>query len=470
MSCDSMHEHEIMVLRALEALSKKGQKSPSFKDVSTASKLSIDAVRKAVGLLADKDYAKATEKLMGFRTSLTDEGSRFLKVGFPEERLVKKLQKHPQGPLPVLGLKGEEATIGIGWAKKQGAIDIDRSSVSLRHGGRLGETDEQRKMLQWISGHNFVSSAAQDLAKPLLSRSLINELRPEKEHSITLAKKGVEALAKGVRPSYNLTAPVSRSYPAKLHPVRRTADRIRRIFFELGFEEMEGPAVESSFWNFDALFQPQDHPARELADTFYVDGEEPLPKGDVVERVKKAHKRGWKYKWAEAIAKKKLFRTHTTGVSARYLLKSRNRENAKYFCVGRVYRNEVVDYKHLAEFYQVEGIVLWDKATFADLMGLLREFYRKLGFEKIRFRPSYFPYTEPSLEVEVYFEQKKAWLELGGAGVFRPEVSLPLWGKYPVLAWGLSLERPIMLANDIGDIRQFYKNDLDWLRNFKLKQ
>jgi phenylalanyl-tRNA synthetase alpha chain len=104
------------------------------------------------------------------------------------------------------------------------------------------------------------------------------------------------------------------------------------------------------------------------------------------------------------------------------------------------------------------------------LLGLLREFYRKLGFEKIRFRPSYFPYTEPSLEVEVYFEQKKAWLELGGAGIFRPEVCLPLWGKYPVLAWGLSLERPIMLANDVEDIRSFYKNDMEWLRNFKLKQ
>ncbi len=146
------------------------------------------------------------------------------------------------------------------------------------------------------------------------------------------------------------------------------------------------------------------------------------------------------------------------------------REAAKYFCVGRVYRNEVVDFKHLAEFYQIEGIVLWEKATFADLLGLLREFYRKLGFEKIRFRPSYFPYTEPSLEVEVYFEQKKAWLELGGAGIFRPEVCLPLWGKYPVLAWGLSLERPIMLANDVEDIRSFYKNDLAWLRDFKLKQ
>ena len=244
----------------------------------------------------------------------------------------------------------------------------------------------------------------------------------------------------------------------------------RQIFFEMGFEEMSGSAVESSFWNFDALFQPQDHPARELADTFYIKGVEPLPKGDVVEKVKKAHKRGWNYKWAEELACKKTLRTHTTAVSARYLVDSRKRQNAKYFCVGRVYRNEVVDYKHLAEFYQVEGIVLWEKATFADLMGLLREFYRKLGFEKIRFRPSYFPYTEPSLEIEVYFEKKKAWLELGGAGVFRPEVSIPLWGKYPVLAWGLSLERPLMLANDIGDIRTFYKNDLAWLRDFKLKQ
>jgi phenylalanyl-tRNA synthetase alpha chain len=99
------------------------------------------------------------------------------------------------------------------------------------------------------------------------------------------------------------------------------------------------------------------------------------------------------------------------------------------------------------------------------LLGVLKEIYKKLGFEKIRFRPSYFPYTEPSLEVEVFYEDKKQWMELGGAGIFRPEVSIPLCGVYPVLAWGLSLERPLMLSLELNDIREFYKNDLEFLKD-----
>ncbi|VVC04727.1 Phenylalanine--tRNA ligase alpha subunit [Candidatus Burarchaeum australiense] len=467
-----MHEHEIILLKNLQALRHEhaGKTSFSFEEVSAASKLPMDAVRKAAGLLADRAYVQVHETVRGYRTSVTPEGARFVKDGFPEERLVAQLKK-AGAPVPIASLEAEEKRIGLGWAKSNGWVEIVSGALVLRR-----EPDfrayEQKKMLAQVAENNFVSTAASELVKPLLSRGLITEPKAEKAHALAITPKGLEALSAGARPSYNLTAPTSRAYPAKLHPVQRHADRIRQIFFELGFEEMQGPAVESSFWNFDALFQPQDHPAREMADTFYLEGEEQLPKGDVVEKVRKAHQSAWKYKWDEALARKKTLRTHTTAVSARYLDRSREqkREHAKYFCIGKVYRNEVVDFKHLAEFYQIEGIVLWEKATFTDLLGLLREFYRKLGFEKIRFRPSYFPYTEPSLEVEVYFEKKKAWLELGGAGIFRPEVCLPLWGKYPVLAWGLSLERPIMLANDIDDIRAFYKNDLAWLRDFRLKQ
>jgi phenylalanyl-tRNA synthetase alpha chain len=237
----------------------------------------------------------------------------------------------------------------------------------------------------------------------------------------------------------------------------------------MGFEEMDGSIIESCFWNFDALFQPQDHPARDLADTFYLVGERPLPDQKLVQRVKKAHENGWKYNWSEKEAKKVVLRTHTTCLSARYLAAIRDKKPRKYFSVGRVFRNEATDYKHLAEFHQVEGIIVWENATFRDLLGVLKEFYKKLGFEKIRFRPSFFPYTEPSLEVEVFFEPRKQWLELGGAGVFRPEVSIPLANVYPVLAWGLSLERPLMLMLGLEDIRTFYRNDLDFLKSARLE-
>ncbi|MDO8339164.1 MAG: phenylalanine--tRNA ligase subunit alpha [Candidatus Burarchaeum sp.] len=467
-----MHEHEILILNALDSLSKGSPHVSEFKleTISERSSLPLDSVRKAAGLLADRHYVNVHERLGAYHTSPSAEGSRFLKDGFPEERLVKKLEEKG-GHAAMSELDDEEKRVGLGWAKKNGWVELSGGELHLKEKPVLASY-VQRNLLQKISTSNSVAASELDAAKLLLSRSLISEPKPEKSHSLAITKAGLDALGAGLRPSYNLTAPTSRAYPAKLHPVQRSADRIRQIFFELGFEEIRGSAVESAFWNFDALFQPQDHPARELADTFYLEGEEPLPKGEVVERVKKAHQQNWKYKWDEAFARKRVLRTHTTAVSARYLDKSmrEKRESAKYFCVGRVYRNEVVDFKHLAEFYQIDGIVLWEKATFADLLGLLREFYRKLGFEKIRFRPSYFPYTEPSLEVEVYFEQKKAWLELGGAGIFRPEVCLPLWGKYPVLAWGLSLERPIMLANDVEDIRSLYRNDMGWLRDFKLKQ
>jgi phenylalanyl-tRNA synthetase alpha chain len=192
-----------------------------------------------------------------------------------------------------------------------------------------------------------------------------------------------------------------------------------------------------------------------------------IPDEELERRVAKAHQKGWRYSWSREVAQQPVLRTHTTALSARYVAETgmeKRKAPAKYFSIGRVYRNEATDYKHLAEFHQMEGIIVDEDATFRDLLGMLKEFYRKLGFEKIRFRPSFFPYTEPSLEVEVFYEPKGVWMELGGAGIFRPEVCLPLWGKYPVLAWGLSLERPLMLMMGIEDIRTFYRNDLGWLR------
>jgi phenylalanyl-tRNA synthetase alpha chain len=277
--------------------------------------------------------------------------------------------------------------------------------------------------------------------------------------------KNIDLLSTG----FDVSAAATDATIGKGHPLSLFSDHVRDIMGEMGFEEMDGSIIESCFWNFDALFQPQDHPARDLADTFYLVGERPLPDQKLVQRVKKAHENGWKYNWSEKEAKKVVLRTHTTCLSARYLAAIRDKKPRKYFSVGRVFRNEATDYKHLAEFHQVEGIIVWENATFRDLLGVLKEFYKKLGFEKIRFRPSFFPYTEPSLEVEVFFEPRKQWLELGGAGVFRPEVSIPLANVYPVLAWGLSLERPLMLMLGLEDIRTFYRNDLDFLKSARLE-
>jgi phenylalanyl-tRNA synthetase alpha chain len=264
--------------------------------------------------------------------------------------------------------------------------------------------------------------------------------------------------------------------PAKVHPLQKILQETRVAFLEMGFTEVVSPEVESAFWDFDALFQPQDHPARDMQDTFYVarPASMSLPPADVVQKVRETHEhggatgsRGWGYRWEEDRAKDVVLRTHTTAATVRALA-SDPRPPRKVFCVGKVFRNEAISFKHLPEFHQVDGIIIDEKASFVALLGLLKEFYRKMGFERIRFKPAFFPYTEPSAEVYGYMPEKKQWIELGGSGVFRPEVTEPFGCTVPVLAWGLGLERLAMLRYEVQDIRNLYWTDLDWLRRVPL--
>lgn len=275
---------------------------------------------------------------------------------------------------------------------------------------------------------------------------------------------------------YDLALASEPCFPGKTHPFRRVLERTRRVFLELGFTEITSPFVESGFWDFDALFQPQDHPAREMQDTFYVGRPErcPLPAAEIVERVRRAHEDGgqtgglgWGYRWSEEPAKKSVLRTHTTAATIRALAADPDPPR-KVFCVGKVFRRETVDYKHLPVFHQVDGIIVDRHASFASLLGTLDAFYRKMGFEKFEFRPAFFPYTEPSVEVFVWFDSKRDWVEMGGAGVFRPEVTRPFGCDVPVLAWGLGLERLGMLQLGLTDIRQLYVADLTWLKEAAL--
>jgi phenylalanyl-tRNA synthetase alpha chain len=202
-----------------------------------------------------------------------------------------------------------------------------------------------------------------------------------------------------------------------------------------------------------------------------------LPDEKIVNAVQATHEygwtcnsTGWQYKWVPEFAKKLILRTHTTSLSARTLATLRNAElPAKFFSVGRCFRNETLDWKHLAEFYQTDGIVVGEDVTFRHLLGYLTRYFTKLGFPKARFRPSYFPYTEMSVEIEVLHPVQKKWLELGGAGIFRPEVVKPLLGKdIPVLAWGPGFERLVMVNYNIQDIREMYWNDLKQLREARI--
>ena len=277
---------------------------------------------------------------------------------------------------------------------------------------------------------------------------------------------------------YDVQINVPQISGGKRHFVNQALEYARRIWMDMGFKEMTGPMLTTSFWNFDALFTAQDHPVREMQDTFFIKNPEngKLPDKKIVERVKTAHTQGvcgstgWGGKWSEKEAMRNVLRPHTTVLSSKTLAQLKKEDlPAKFFAVGRCFRNEALDWCHLFEFNQFEGIVIDPNANFRHLLGYLKEFFKKIGFDKARFRPAHFPYTEPSVEIDVYHPGHEKWVELGGAGMFRPELTEPLLGEpTPVLAWGPGLDRIMMEYYKIKDLRDLYKNDLKQMKEMKM--
>ncbi|MEB3272671.1 MAG: phenylalanine--tRNA ligase subunit alpha [Prochlorothrix sp.] len=234
--------------------------------------------------------------------------------------------------------------------------------------------------------------------------------------------------------------------------------RIRDLFLNMGFDEMAGSIVESAFWNFDALFTPQDHPARDEQDTFYVDRPAllPLPEDpELIQRVQATHEQHYGNGWTAIEASRALLRAHTTPFTVRKLYETQG-QPGKYFSIDRVFRNENLDRTHLAEFHQIEGVVIGEMLSIRSLMGYLSYFYEQLGFQDLKFKPTYNPYTEPSLEVYAYHGPSESYLEVGNSGMFRREMLEPLGcGEVSAIAWGLGLERIAMLlygVDRLGDL------------------
>eukprot|EP00922_Rhytidocystis_sp_ex-Travisia-forbesii_P059883 GHVS01088786.1.p1 GENE.GHVS01088786.1~~GHVS01088786.1.p1 ORF type:complete len:611 (-),score=86.43 GHVS01088786.1:319-2151(-) len=274
----------------------------------------------------------------------------------------------------------------------------------------------------------------------------------------------------------NFFAEGKRPVRGSIHPLECIRRRFEDVLKGMGFEEMRTDRwVECSFWNFDALFQPQQHPARDAHDTFFMKTPsstkvERLPQ-DYVERVKTAHEKGcdgsigYRYNWSVAESEKNILRTHTTAVSAR-MLYAMGEEYKKtgvvtprrYFSIDRVFRNETLDATHLAEFHQVEGVVADRGLTVWHLKAILREFYYQIGIIDLKFKPAYNPYTEPSMEVFGYHEALDKWMEVGNSGLFRPEMLRPMGlpEDLCVMAWGLSLERPTMIKYEVSNIRELF--------------
>lgn len=265
----------------------------------------------------------------------------------------------------------------------------------------------------------------------------------------------------------DVEAPVPLLNYGRKNPLIDFIDEVKEILIGMGFAEIEGNFSQSCFWNFDALFIPQDHSAREMQDTFYLQSDKSLlsdlPSFDVVNKVSDIHQQNWHYKWDAEESKPYVLRTHTTPVTLQYLFDKRP-EQDKIFLVGRVFRNEKVTFKHLIEFHQIEGIFTNKDANLRELIGIQTEFYKKLGIKKIKFWPTFFPYTEPSLQSMIFNEKYDKWIELFGMGMFRPEITSSIGIKNPVLAWGGGFERLAMLRFNLDDIRDLYTNKISWLK------
>ncbi|PNE09448.1 Phenylalanine--tRNA ligase alpha subunit [Cryptotermes secundus] len=323
-------------------------------------------------------------------------------------------------------------------------------------------TDEQkqeykkRKLLQEVVTKSFLLGKGKNFATSVE--------KPETELTQEMIASG-SWKEKNFKP-YNLDSLGISPERGHLHTLLKVRDQFRQIFLEMGFSEMPtNNFVESSFWNFDALFQPQQHPARDAHDTFFISEPKLSTKfpSDYLERVRRVHSeggygsQGYGYEWKIKEAQKNLLRTHTTAVSARMLYQLAQKEfhPAKYFSIDRVFRNETLDATHLAEFYQVEGLIVDHNLTLGDLIGTLYEFFKKLGISQLNFKPAYNPYTEPSMEIFCYHTGLHKWIEVGNSGVFRPEMLLPMGlpEDVNVIAWGLSLERPTMIKYGLNNIR-----------------
>ncbi len=487
-----LHDHEKRILKALE-----GKKSMIIQEIQELTGLNKDSLEKASLWAKVKGVLKIDEEITEF-IELTKEGEEYVKEGLPEKNLLKILEKGEKS-ISELRKKVKKFNIGLVWVKKNNWVTIQKGQLELTTKGRKSiqeQLPEEKILSQLKEGKKNTKSFDKIITEKLEKRGLIKQtVKKKREVSLTdLGKKILPKLeikenigqlspkilkeklwkTQVIRP-YDVTLPSTKINPGKKHYITQIIEYIRKIWTDMGFKEMTGPLIDASFWNFDALYQPQDHPARDLADTFYMKTPEKgkLPDGQLIERVKQTHENGWdtgslgwQYKWNPEFSMKNVLRTHTTSLSARTISKLKPEDlPVKYFAVGRCFRNETLDWKHLAEFYQTEGIVVGEDVTFRQLQGYLKRFFRKMGFPKARFRPGYFPYTEMSIEVEVWHPEHKQWMELGGSGIFRPEVVKPLLGiDVPVLAWGLGFGRIIMDKYKVDDLRKLYLSDLKQLR------
>jgi phenylalanyl-tRNA synthetase alpha chain len=497
-----MRENEAAVLKALQAYGG----SCSFDELLTASKQDNSAVTRALANLQEKQLVRVRE-FEQVIVHLTDEGLEYAKQGLPERRLILSvLELGGEATLEQAArranIRPEFAKVALGQVKsaKWGEVTSQLQKVVLKASGIPDKTVLERA-LETIAAKKDIPldelpANLRDTVGMLKRRQLL-ESRKQKKRDIELTQQGWKALEQGVTVptevsdltsellvsqrwrsvnfrKYNIAAPVAPLWPGKKQPYRQFLDTLKRRLVALGFKEMSGPIVELMFFNCDALFMPQDHPAREIHDIYFVKADK---RGDLgeherfMEPVAETHENGWKtgstgwgYRYSREEALKLILRSQGTAMSARTLVSKDLEIPGKYFSIARCFRPDQVDRTHLTEFNQVEGIVVGADLSLRDLLGVLERFAIEIaGADKVRFRPDYFPFTEPSIELQAY-KEGYGWLEFGGSGIFRPELTVPLGIKVPVIAWGIGVDRLYMMRAGVDDIRLLFAQDLEWMR------
>ena len=374
--------------------------------------------------------------------------------------LFKKLEVSPEGVLAEASLNDAEKELISGIAKKRGASNaafrqIERETVV--YGFTVAD-----------NGSVPAEAAAEALKSAGISGEEIGSLTPEMLENASWKGKAFR--------SYNVKVPPTRLLPGRTNPYAKFLEDVKDKLASLGFEEFDGPLVETEFWNSDALFMPQFHAARDIHDVYRVANrkgsglaftkaiEEPW-----LSNVKAAHEnggktgsRGWNYSFDDNFTKRLILRSQGTVISAKTLPKAK--VPGKYFGIVRCFRYDQVDATHLPDFYQTEGIVLGEDVNLRTLLGMLEIFAMEVaGAKEVKYVPGYFPFTEPSVEVHIK-HPVLGWFELGGSGIFRPEVCASLGVNVPVAAWGIGIDRMALMALGLNDLRDLFTFDNEQAR------
>ncbi|RPB29545.1 hypothetical protein L211DRAFT_832253 [Terfezia boudieri ATCC MYA-4762] len=451
-------------------------------------------VKSALDSLASREMI-TYETVDKEEAELTDEAAGIVKDGSHEAKVYEAVCMSLDGLkiselAKVVGASsakvGQGKAFKEGWIKKDGdrllkaapsIKDVTRENLRIIQSTRTHPdgatlTDlKKRKLVNMVKRISFKINKG-----PKFATQIIKE---ETDLTAELLASG-DWKSKTFKP-YNFKALGAPANSGALHPLMKVRHEFRQIFFEMGFEEMPtNRFVESGFWNFDTLFVPQQHPARDLQDTFYIsdptiadpprDDATGEPLTEYWSNVREVHEKGkygslgYRYPWKADESLRLVLRTHTTAISANMLYKlAKNPKAAKYFSIDRVFRNETVDATHLAEFHQVEGVIADYNLTLGDLIGFMQTFFAKMGVHDLRFKPAYNPYTEPSMEIFGYHKGLGKWVEIGNSGMFRPEMleAMGLPKGMKVHGWGLSLERPTMIRYAVSNIRELLGHKVD---------